>query len=99
MELIYSNQRDGFDPDKRYRNPEHFDKPEAGVSRVLVIGDWPNVVTAYEATDAEVSVEHLAPVLKVNEGHQLDQQEQIGRLQAESDMVRSLIVGLEAGEI
>ena len=39
MELTYSNQLQGFDPDKRYRNPEHFDKPEAGVTSVVTMDD------------------------------------------------------------
>ena len=56
MELIYSAQTAGFDPDKRYRNPAHFDRPEAGVTHAVVIGDWPTVVEAYEALGVEVSV-------------------------------------------
>lgn len=67
MELTYSNQLQGFDPDKRYRNPEHFDKPEAGVTSVLVMGNWPSVVVAYEAASIEVTVEDFAPVLMVEQ--------------------------------
>jgi len=56
MELVYSTQNSDFDPEKRYRNPAHFDRPEAGVTHVVVIGDWPKVVDAYEALGVEVSV-------------------------------------------
>ena len=54
MELIYSAQKSGFDPQKRYRNPEHFDRPEAGVTGVIVVGEWPKVVDAYESVGVEV---------------------------------------------
>lgn len=99
MELTYSNQLQGFDPDKRYRNPEHFDKPEAGVTSVLVMGNWPSVVVAYEAAGIEVTVEDFAPVLMVDGDNHLDQAELTGMLRAESDTLRTLIVGLEAGEM
>lgn len=56
MELVYSTQNSDFDPEKRYRNPAHFDRPEAGVTHAVVIGDWPKVVDAYEALGVEVLV-------------------------------------------
>ncbi|VVP22562.1 hypothetical protein PS896_03919 [Pseudomonas fluorescens] len=56
MELVYSTQNTDFDPEKRYRNPAHFDRPEAGVTHAVVIGDWPKVIDAYEALGVEVSV-------------------------------------------
>lgn len=56
MELVYSTQNSDFDPEKRYRNPAHFDRPEAGVTHAVVIGEWPKVVDAYEALGVEVSV-------------------------------------------
>lgn len=56
MELVYSTQNSDFDPEKRYRNPAHFDRPESGVTHAVVIGDWPKVVAAYEAQGVEVSV-------------------------------------------
>lgn len=56
MELVYSTQNSDFDPEKRYRNPAHFDRPESGVTHAVVIGDWPKVVDAYEALGVEVSV-------------------------------------------
>lgn len=56
MELTYSAQSTDFDPGKRYRNPEYFDRPEAGVTKVTVVGEWPVVVDAYKAADVEVVV-------------------------------------------
>ncbi|MFK0033039.1 hypothetical protein [Pseudomonas monteilii] len=56
MELIYTTQRDGFEQGRTYRNPRHFDQAEPGVESVVVIGDWPKVVNAYEAAGADVSV-------------------------------------------
>jgi hypothetical protein len=61
MELVYSTQNSDFDPEKRYRNPAHFDRPEAGVTHAVVIGDWPKVINAYEALGVEVSV--LKPLI------------------------------------
>nr|WP_315446155.1 hypothetical protein [uncultured Pseudomonas sp.] len=61
MELVYSTQNSDFDPEKRYRNPAHFDRPEAGVTHAVVIGDWPKVVDAYEAQGVEVS--ELKPLI------------------------------------
>jgi len=102
MELIYSTQSSGFDPDKRYRNPEHFDRPEAGVTGVVVIGDWPSVVDAYEDVGVEVTLKEVEQrqVLVVGAGdNQAELQELIGKLRIESDTVRAVIDGLEAGEI
>lgn len=95
MELTYSNQLADFDPAKRYRNPEHFDKPEAGVTSVLVIGDWPVVVDAYEALGIEVSVKESMRVKIVGAHNQRELEELIGKLQAESDAVRVLVESAE----
>lgn len=95
MELTYSNQLADFDPAKRYRNPEHFDKPEAGVTSVLVIGDWPVVVDAYEALGIEVSVKESMRVQIVGAHNQRELEELIGKLQAESDAVRVLVESAE----
>lgn len=59
MELIYTTQRDGFEQGRTYRNPRHFDQAEPGVDSVLVIGDWPKVVDAYERAGSEVSIVDL----------------------------------------
>jgi hypothetical protein len=102
MELIYSTQSSGFDPEKRYRNPEHFERPEAGVTGVVVVGDWQNVVDAYENVGVEVTLKEVEQrqVLVVGAGdNQAELQELIGKLRIESDTVRAVIDGLEAGEI
>lgn len=99
MELTYSNQLQGFDPDKRYRNPEHFDKPEAGVTSVLVIGDWPSVVSAYEDADVDVVVKDAVRVAVVGGVNQLELEQLIAKLRAENDAVVFLVDGLKAGEI
>lgn len=99
MELTYSNQLQGFDPEKRYRNPEHFDKPEAGVSSVLVIGDWPSVVEAYEAVGINVSVKEAKRVQIVGAANQTELEEIIAALRAEHGSIQILVDGLGAGEI
>ena len=102
MELIYSTQSSGFDPEKRYRNPEHFERPEAGVTGVVVVGHWPNVVDAYENVGVEVALKDAAPlqVLVVGTGNnKVELEELIGKLQIESNTVRAVIDGLDAGEI
>jgi len=97
MELIYSAQKSGFDPQKRYRNPEHFDRPEAGVTGVIVVGEWPKVVDAYENVGVEVVEVEAGPrrVLMVADQTALDQEELIGKLQAESGAIRVLIESAE----
>ncbi len=102
MELIYSTQSSGFDPDRRYRNPEHFDRPEAGVTGVVVVGDWPKVVDAYEHAGIEVSLQEAEPrqVLVVGAAdNRVELEELIGKLRIESDTVRAVIDGLDSGEI
>lgn len=56
MELVYTSQKSNFDPAKRYRNPEYFERPEAGVAKVTLIGDWPSVAEAYKAVNVEVAI-------------------------------------------
>lgn len=102
MELIYSTQSSGFDPDKRYRNPQHFDRPEAGVTGVVVVGVWPEVVEAYENVGIEVTAieAESRQVLIVDAGNnRAELEDLIGKLQIESDTVRAVIDGLYAGEI
>ena len=102
MELIYSTQSSGFDPDKRYRNPEHFDRAEAGVTGVVVVGEWPKVVEAYERVGVEVtSIEaESRQVLVVGAADNTAELEAlIGKLRIENDTVRAVIDGLDAGEI
>ncbi|WP_177464478.1 hypothetical protein [Pseudomonas sp. GZJR-8] len=99
MELTYSNQLSGFDPEKRYRNPEHFDKPEAGVTSVLVIGHWPSVVDAYESAGIDVSVKEAKQVQIVGAANQVELEKIIAALRAEHGSIQILVDGLEAGEI
>lgn len=99
MELTYSNQLSGFDPEKRYRNPEHFDKPEAGVTSVLVIGHWPSVVDAYEAAGIDVSVKEAKRVQMVGATNQAELEKVVAALRAEHGSIHILVDGLEAGEI
>ncbi|MBO9552220.1 hypothetical protein [Pseudomonas sp.] len=68
MELIYTTQRDGFEPGRTYRNPRHFDQAEPGVESVMVIGDWPKVVDAYEQSGAEVTVVDVPKRVTVIDG-------------------------------
>jgi len=53
-ELIYSTQATGYEPGRAYSNPRFFTTPREGVTRVIVIGDWPKVVSAYKAVGVEV---------------------------------------------
>ena len=99
MELTYSNQLDGFDSEKRYRNPEHFDKPEAGVTSVLVIGDWPSVVNAYEAAGIDVEVREAQWAQIVGAANQAELEKVIAALCTEHGSIQILVDGLEAGEI
>ncbi|MFQ6346030.1 hypothetical protein ACQRBV_22625 [Pseudomonas sp. R11F] len=99
MELTYSNQLNGFDPERRYRNPEHFDKPEAGVTSVLVIGDWPSVVNAYEAAGVDVSVKETKRVQIVGANNPAELEKVIAALRAEHGSIQILVEGLGAGEI
>lgn len=99
MKLIYSNQLDGFDPDERYRNPEHFDKPEAGVTSVLVIGDWPKVVDAYESVGVDVSVKEGVRVQVVGADNQTELERLIAGLRAENNAIVFLVDGLKSGEM
>jgi hypothetical protein len=85
MELVYSTQNSDFDPEKRYRNPAHFDRPEAGVTHAVVIGDWPKVVDAYEAQGVEVSV--LKPL--ISESVNSDRADTIASLEQDNDMLRA----------
>ena len=99
MELTYSNQLQGLDPDRRYRNPEHFNRPEAGVTSVLVMGDWPNVVSAYEAAGVDVAVKDAVRAAVVGGVNQRELEQRIAELRAENDAVVFLVDGLKAGEI
>ena len=101
MELVYTNQLDGFEPGKRYRVPGLFRSIERNATAVTVVGDYPEIVTAYE--DAGVDVEVVALPEPVVVGTQAvasgEQSKLLADLQAESGAMVLLIDGLETGEI
>ncbi|QJQ11316.1 hypothetical protein A3L25_018440 [Pseudomonas putida] len=80
MELIYTVQASGFEPGKRYRNPQHFDRPEPGVKAVVIVGEWSKVAAAYEEAGAEVSVVEAPKHVAIVEG---PDQAELDRLIAE----------------
>ncbi|AOA04604.1 hypothetical protein [Pseudomonas sp. TMW 2.1634] len=97
MELVYTNQLDGFEPGKRYRVPGLFRNVERDATAVTVIGDYPDIVKAYEEAGVEVEVVDMVrpvSVLAVG-GDQSQVDELVGRLQAESDALRVLIEAAE----
>lgn len=101
MELIYTNQLENFDPDKRYRVASLFRSVERDVTSVVVVGDYPEIVTAYEDAGVDVEVVELpAPVVfgaqAITSG---ELTKLLADLQGESDAMVLLVDGLEAGEI
>lgn len=101
MELVYTNQLDGFQPNKRYRVPGLFRSVERDATAVAVVGDYPEIVTAYE--DAGVDVEVVELPAPVAVGTQVIASGELSKLladlQGESDAMVLLVDGLEAGEI
>ena len=101
MELVYTNQLDGFEPGKRYRVPGLFRSIERDATAVTVVGDYPEIVTAYEDTGVDVEVVALPEPVVV--GTQAvasgEQSKLLADLQAESGAMVLLIDGLETGEI
>lgn len=53
-ELVYSRQKRDFVQGRAYANPRLFTRPREDVTRVIVVGDYPNIVAAYEARGVEV---------------------------------------------
>ncbi|QLG93525.1 hypothetical protein HZF02_16860 [Pseudomonas yamanorum] len=101
MELVYTNQLDGFEPGKRYRVPGLFRSVERDATAVTVVGDYPEIVTAYE--DAGVDVEVVEMPAPVVFGAQAIASGELSKLladlQGESEAMVLLVDGLEAGEI
>ena len=101
MELVYTNQLDGFEPGKRYRVPGLFRSIERDATAVTVVGDYPEIVTAYE--DAGVDIEVVALPEPVVVGTQAvasgELSQLLAALQDESGAMVLLVDGLEAGEI
>lgn len=56
LHVVYSTQRSGFEAGKQYRNPKWFDGPLGHPDKVVVVGEWPEVVAAYEAIGIPVEV-------------------------------------------
>ena len=101
MELIYTNQLEGFDPDKRYRTASLFRGIERDVTAVVVVGDHPDIVAAYEAAGVGVSVVEVpaAPVPSAQAAASIELAEEVAKLRAENSAVILLVDGLDAGEI
>ena len=101
MELVYTNQLDGFEPGKRYRVPGLFRSIERNATAVTVVGDYPEIVTAYE--DAGVDVEVVAlpepGVVGTQAAVSGELSQLLAALQDESGAMVLLVDGLEAGEI
>jgi len=98
MELVYTNQLDGFEPGKRYRVPGLFRNVERDAVAVTVVGDYPEIVSAYDSVGVDVKVVE-APTSGEITGrqdpgfsHLVDKNEQ---LQAESNALRTLIEAAE----
>ncbi|WP_016969347.1 hypothetical protein [Pseudomonas tolaasii] len=101
MELVYTNQLDGFEPGKRYRVPGLFRSVERDATAVTVVGDYPEIVTAYEGAGVDVEVVALPAPAVVGTQAVADSElsKLLADLQAESGAMALLIDGLEAGEI
>lgn len=54
IELIYSQQATDYIEGRAYSNPRFFTTPRSGVGKVFVVGDWPDIVAAYEALGVPV---------------------------------------------
>ncbi|QHD05535.1 hypothetical protein [Pseudomonas sp. R76] len=101
MELVYTNQLEGFEPGKRYRVPGLFRSIERDATAVTVVGNYPEIVTAYE--DVGVDVEVVALPEPVVVGMPVEASSELSKLlaalQAENGAMVLLVDGLEAGEI
>lgn len=67
--VVYSAQESGFEPGFAYRNPRFFRKPLGSHKKIIVVGNWPNVVEAYKALG--VTVEVVAPGLPLRPAGEL----------------------------
>lgn len=56
MNLIYTQRRRGFEPGRNYRNPRFFAGIDKAATSVIVEGNHPAVVAAYEAAGIKVEV-------------------------------------------
>lgn len=101
MELIYTNQLDGFHPNKRYRSAGLFRGIERDVTAVVVVGNYPDIVAAYEAAGVDISVVDApaAPTPSAQVPASVELAEEVAKLRAENAAVILLVDGLGAGEI
>lgn len=60
MRITYTTQRSGFVTGENYANPRFFSTVNPAATEVVVVGDWPSVVAAYEAAGVPVSVSGAA---------------------------------------
>jgi hypothetical protein len=56
VDLIYSQTLHPLSKGRTHRNPRFFTAAESGAATVHVVGDWPNIVGAYEAAGVPVTV-------------------------------------------
>lgn len=68
-EIIYANISTGYEKGRAYANPRFFISPRTDVTKVIVIGDWPRVVAAYQK--AGVPVVQLEPGQPLEEADEL----------------------------
>lgn len=61
LELTYSQQAGDFIKGRAYSNPRFFSTPRSGVSKVFIVGDWPDIVAAYTALGVPVERLDQAP--------------------------------------
>lgn len=55
MELVYAREAQVLNGGQAQRNPRYFAGPEEGVSSVVLVGDWPEIESAYLARGVSVS--------------------------------------------
>jgi hypothetical protein len=54
LKLVYSAHRIPLAEGEAYRNPRFFTGPEAGVTAVRIVGDWPKIAAAYRRAGVDV---------------------------------------------
>ena len=56
LELVYSRQGSDFIKGRAYSNPRFYSTPRQGVSKVYVVGDYPQIVADYERMGVPVEI-------------------------------------------
>lgn len=56
-EITYSRQKTDFIEGRLYSNPRFYSAPKSGVTKVLLVGDWPQIEADYKALG--IPVEHV----------------------------------------